>query len=142
MVTAHAFCRAIFKGIEGSEWGELYDYHKEMGRAAAPRKPNESHKSESPLENERGKGSGEFFCDPQRKDNILERNKTRLELWEEHLKDPIVALDRTPEWISAGPTSSFMNPMLRTWPCKSSGRTSQAMWWRFFSRIASLGGWL
>ena len=27
-------------------------------------------------------------------DNILGRNKTRLELWEEHLKDPIVALDK------------------------------------------------
>ena len=27
--------------------------------------------------------------DPARKDNILGRNKTRLELWEEHLKDPI-----------------------------------------------------
>ena len=32
--------------------------------------------------------------DPERKDNILERNKTRLELWEEHLTDPIVALDK------------------------------------------------
>ena len=28
-----------------------------------------------------------------REDNILGRNKTRLALWEEHLKDPIVALD-------------------------------------------------
>ena len=37
--------------------------------------------------------SGEDFCDPERKDNILGRNLTRLELWEEHLKDPIVALD-------------------------------------------------
>ena len=29
------------------------------------------------------------------KDNILGRNKTRLELWEEHLKDPVVALDKS-----------------------------------------------
>ena len=36
---------------------------------------------------------GDHFYDPERKDNILGRNKTRLELWEEHLKDPIVALD-------------------------------------------------
>ena len=34
----------------------------------------------------------EEFYDPAREDNILGRNKTRLELWEEHLKDPIVAL--------------------------------------------------
>ena len=35
----------------------------------------------------------EEFYDRARKDNILERNATRLELWEEHLKDQIVALD-------------------------------------------------
>ena len=39
--------------------------------------------------------SGDNFYDPERKDNILGRNKTRLELWEEHLKDPIVVLDKT-----------------------------------------------
>ena len=37
---------------------------------------------------------GEDFYDPERKDNILGRNRKRLELWEEHLKDPIVALDK------------------------------------------------
>ena len=31
------------------------------------------------------------------KDYILGRNKTRLALWEEHLKDPIVALDKALE---------------------------------------------
>ena len=36
----------------------------------------------------------EDFSDPERKDNILGINITRLELWEEHLKDPIVALDK------------------------------------------------
>ena len=39
----------------------------------------------------------EEFYDPARKDNILGRNKTRLEWWEEHLKDPIVALDKALE---------------------------------------------
>ena len=38
--------------------------------------------------------SGDNFYDPERKDNILGINKTRLKLWEEHLKDPIVALDK------------------------------------------------
>ena len=41
-----------------------------------------------------GIDSGEDFYDPERKDNILGRSKARLELWEEHLKDPIVALDK------------------------------------------------
>ena len=36
----------------------------------------------------------EEFNDPARKDHILGRNTTRLELWEEHIKDPIVALDK------------------------------------------------
>ena len=40
------------------------------------------------------KDAGEEYYDPTREDNILGRNKTRLALWEEHLKDPIVALDK------------------------------------------------
>ena len=36
----------------------------------------------------------EEFNDLARKDNILGRNKTQLKLWEEHLKSPIVALDK------------------------------------------------
>ena len=36
----------------------------------------------------------EEFHDPAREEDISRRNKTRLELWEEHLKDPIAALDK------------------------------------------------
>ena len=32
--------------------------------------------------------------DPEREDNILARNRTRSALWEEHLKDPVEALDK------------------------------------------------
>ena len=35
----------------------------------------------------------EDFFDPVRKDKILGRSQTRQELWREHLKDPIAALD-------------------------------------------------
>ena len=35
------------------------------------------------------KDRGDEFYDFARKDNILGRNRTRLELWEEHLKDHI-----------------------------------------------------
>ena len=35
----------------------------------------------------------EEFYDPVREEDISKRNKARLELWEEHLKDPIAALD-------------------------------------------------
>ena len=37
--------------------------------------------------------AGEEYYDPEREDNIRGRNETRLALSEEHLKDPIVALD-------------------------------------------------
>ena len=44
---------------------------------------------------EAAKDMGEEFCDPARKENILGRRQTRLELCEEHLKkDPIIALDK------------------------------------------------
>ena len=35
--------------------------------------------------------------DPARKEDILGRTKTRLELWEEHLKDSIVNLEKGAE---------------------------------------------
>ena len=37
------------------------------------------------------------FLDSARKENIWGRKLTRLELWEEHLKDPIIALDEALE---------------------------------------------
>ena len=40
------------------------------------------------------KDAGEGFHDPEREDNILARNKTRSALWKEHLKGPMVALDK------------------------------------------------
>ena len=29
-----AFCQAIYRGIEGSDWMELYDYYKEMSQGS------------------------------------------------------------------------------------------------------------
>ena len=89
----HAFCRAIYKGTEGSEWWKLYDYHKEMSKAVGIQKPHSSQKARALWRMKAARGSGGAY-DPERKDNILGRNKTRLELWEEHFKDPIVALDK------------------------------------------------
>ena len=34
------------------------------------------------------------FDDSTRKENILGRKQTRLDLWEEHLKDPITVPDK------------------------------------------------
>ena len=35
----YAFCQALYKGIEGEDWRELYDACKEMRRAAGVKKP-------------------------------------------------------------------------------------------------------
>ena len=46
--------QAVYKGIEGRDWGEMYEHYKETSRAAGVGKPNESQKSEGPLANEGG----------------------------------------------------------------------------------------
>ena len=90
----HAFCQAIYKGTQGSDWEELYDYYKEMCRAAGVKKPRANQKTRALWRTKAARSSGEELYGPERKDNILGRNKTRLDLWEEHLKEPIVALDK------------------------------------------------
>ena len=82
----HAFCHALYKGTVGEDWGELYDAYTQMSRAVGVKKPQEA------WEMKAAKDAGEECCDAVREDDIL-GNKTRLALWEEHLKDPIVALD-------------------------------------------------
>ena len=65
-----------------------------MSRAAGVQKPNESQKARALWKMKAARDSGEDVYFPERKDNILGRNRTRLELWAAHLKDPIVALDK------------------------------------------------
>ena len=74
----YAFCQALYKGIEGEDWEEMY----------------ESYKAKTLWAMKAAKDRREEFYDPARGEDMLGRNKTRLELWEEHLKDPIVALDK------------------------------------------------
>ena len=52
------------------------------------RKPNGSQKAKALWKMKAARDSGEDFHDPERKDNFLGRNTTRLELWEEHPTDP------------------------------------------------------
>ena len=90
----HAFCQAIYKGIKGRDWEQLYEHHKENSRAVGVKKPNGRQKAKALWKMKAAKDGREDFYDPERNDNFLGRNKTRLKLWEEHLKDPIVALDK------------------------------------------------
>ena len=60
------------------------------------------------------KDAGEEYYDPMREDNIKGRNKTRLALWGEHLKDPIVALDKESPKVRG---RSVVRPMLSRGSC-------------------------
>ena len=57
------------------------------------KKPQEAQKAKYLWKMKAARDAGEEYYDPTRKDNIQGRSETRLALWEEHLKDPIVALD-------------------------------------------------
>ena len=58
------------------------------------KKPQEAQKAKAFIKMKAAKDAGEECYDPEREENILGRNNTRSALWVEHLKDPIVALDK------------------------------------------------
>ena len=58
------------------------------------KKPQEAQKAKVLWKMKAAKDGGEDYYDVMRKDNTRVRNKTTLTLWEEHLRDPIVALDK------------------------------------------------
>ena len=64
----HAFCQAIYEGIEGSDWWKLYAYSKEVSRAAGVRKPSGSQKAKAFCKMNAARDSGDDFYDPERKD--------------------------------------------------------------------------
>ena len=66
----------------------LYHHYREMSKAAGAKKPSESQKAKALWAVKAAKDTGDEFCDPACKENIVGRNQTRLELREEHLKDP------------------------------------------------------
>ena len=43
----YAFCEALYKGIEGEDWEEMYFSHKEMSRAVRVKKPHEAQKTKA-----------------------------------------------------------------------------------------------
>ena len=90
----YAFCQALYKGIEGKDWEDMYDSCKVMSKALGAKKPEEAQRAEALWAMKAAKDRREEFYDPAREENIMGGDKTRLELWEEHLKEPFVASDR------------------------------------------------
>ena len=86
----HAFCQAMYEGIEGRGWEELYDHCKEMSRAARVKKPKWKPKSESPLKiwGSHGQRSGSLWPRTQRQkrdwNDGKSTSKTRLWRWIKH----------------------------------------------------------
>ena len=66
----HAFCQAIYDGIEGNEWEELYRRCKEMSKAAGAKQPSESRKAKALWAMKAANDRGDEFYDSARKDNI------------------------------------------------------------------------
>ena len=71
----------------------MFESYKEMSRAVGVKKPQEVQKAKALWKMKAAKDAGEEYYDPMREEGIKGRNETRLAPWEEHLKDPIVALD-------------------------------------------------
>ena len=72
----------------------MYDSYKVMSRAVGVRKPQEAQNAKALWAVNAAKDRKKEFYDPAREEDISRISKTRLELWEEHLKDPIDALER------------------------------------------------
>ena len=68
-----------------------------VGVSRRVKKPHEAPKAKAFWKMKAAKDAEEEHYDPEREDNILGKSQTRLALCEEHLKDPIVALDRALE---------------------------------------------
>ena len=122
IMTGTPFCQALYKGIEGEDWGESNDAYKEMSRAVRVKKPQGAQKAKALWKMKPGKDAGEEYFDPTRQDNIRGRIETRLALWEGHLKDPIVALDK---------------PLKCVWKIRIGGLGPSA-WWKGVSQWRAL----
>ena len=73
----YAFCQALYKGIEGEDWGEMHEAYQEMSRAVGFKKPQEALKANALWTMKAAKEAGEEYYDPTREDNIKGRNETR-----------------------------------------------------------------
>ena len=108
--------------------GGLCDYCKEMSRAAGVEKSNESQKATAHWRMKAARDGEEDLYDPERNDNILGRNKMRLEQWEENFKDPIMALDKDLKCVENQCKSVLLaRDLLWSWSSIVCGRQGSGM---------------
>ena len=70
-----------------------------MSKATGAKKPSASQKAKALWAMKAAWDRGEDYFDPARKEDILGRTRARLDLWEERLKDLIVALEKALECL-------------------------------------------
>ena len=83
------------------KWEELYYHCTELNQATGTKKPSESQTAKALWAIRAARDRDEEFYDPARKEDILGRTKTRLEMWDGHLKDPVAALEKALECLEA-----------------------------------------
>ena len=83
----HAFCQAMFQGVEGTEWDAMYyDYqYKDLHQAVESLESGEHKKAKVLWAMKEAKGKGEIFKDAGHGKEIKTRAQFRLDLWAIHL---------------------------------------------------------
>ena len=71
----YAFCQALYKGIEGEDWEEVYSSYKEISRAVAVKKPQEAQKAKALWKMKAAKDAGEDYSTPRVKTVSKEETK-------------------------------------------------------------------
>ena len=72
----------------------LYYHYNELHQAAGANKHTDSQKAKAFWTKKAARDRRDEFHDSARKNDILRRPQTRLELWEEHLRSPVAALTK------------------------------------------------
>ena len=85
-----------FKGKSGKS---CICHYREMSKATGAQKPSESQKAKALWAMKAAWDRCEDYYDPARKQGILGKTRTRLDLWREHFKDPIAALAKALECL-------------------------------------------
>ena len=114
---------------------ELKGKNGEMSKARGAKKPIESQKARALWAMKAAWDRCEDYYDPARKEDILGRTRTRLDLWEEHLKDQIVALAKAleclenPYWVGIWFHNESLPVFVVAMACSFAGaRILQKMW--------------